>query len=329
MPNGNAKNPLLSVVIPCYNVSKFLPTAFEQLKNQTYKNLQIIFVDDGSQDNTKDLLQTFASENQNAVVYSQPNGGVGSARRLGLDNVKGEYFTFYDVDDFLCPSHFENLVNLAVDKGADMAVCSFARKKESKVSKTTLKGKFSDKMEIYDGEQALVQYLTQKKFDFTLWNKIYSTRVLKQTGATFIDCRYGEESYFCYNFLRGCSRVVYNPSKTYFYIQRKSSLMHVKFNESRLDIIKNLQLVKDDSQKNCPRAYPYVSSMRAGYIVGLLFFIKKSDYANSQVIVDLIKMLKQDCKELKACKKTALYRRVFIPLIPLLAKILLKKRIKK
>ena len=329
MPNGNAKSPLLSVIIPCYNVGKYLPTAFCQLKNQTYKNLQIIFVDDGSQDNTKDLLQAFASENQNVFVYCQPNGGVGSARRLGLEKVEGEYFTFYDVDDLLCPTHFENLINLAVDNCADMAICSFSRKKESKISKLNLNVKLSDKKEIYNGEQALVQYLTQRKFDYTLWNKIYSTSVLKQAGATFIDCRYGEESYFCYNFLKGCSRVVYNPSKTYFYIQCKNSLMHVNFNESRLDIIKNLQLVKEDSQENCHYASPYVSSMRAGYIVGLLFFIKKSDYADSQVILDLIKTLKQDCKELKKCKKTALYRRAFIPLIPPVAKLLFRKRIKK
>lgn len=327
MSNEVVKSPLLSVIIPCYNVSKFLPTAFEQLQNQTYGNLQIIFVNDGSTDNTLEILTKYCKGNSNAQVVTQENKGVGLARKVGLETVKGEYFTFYDVDDAICPNHFENLVNLIQKENADIGVCSFKRVKGKKVNKIKAK-KINNKVEIYGGEQALVQYLTQKKFDYTLWNKIYSTKVLKQTGATFLDCRYGEESFFCYNFLKGCSRVAYNPSKTYFYIQWKNSLMHVGFNESRLDIMKNLELVKSDSDKNYKSVSKYVSSMRAGYIVGLLFFIKRSNYANSQVILELIKTLKQDCKELKKCNKTALYRRAFIPLIPPVAKLLLKKRIK-
>ena len=134
MPNGNAKNPLLSVIIPCYNVSKFLPTAFEQLKNQTYKNLQIIFIDDGSADQTLKLLTEYCNVNPNAQVVTQTNSGVGLARKMGLERVNGQYFTFYDVDDLLSPTHFENLVNLIVGQNADMAVCSFERIKGKKAS---------------------------------------------------------------------------------------------------------------------------------------------------------------------------------------------------
>lgn len=320
--------PLLSVIIPCYNVSRFLPSCFERLDYQTYQNLDIIFINDGSTDDTKNLIIDYCKKTDKARLIDGENKGVGLARKSGLEQVKGEYFTFFDADDVISPNHFESLVDLVVKQNADLGVCAFKRVKPSKISKIKFAKNSKSKVKIYDREQAIAQYFSQKVFDFTLWNKIYSTKTLKESGATFIDCRYGEESYFCYNFLKTCNKVAYTPNKTYFYVQWKSSLMHLSFNESRLDIMKNLSLVEKDSQNYSESARNYLSSMRSGYIVGLLFFIKKSDYRNAKVINDLITTLKADCKRLKKCKKTALYRKLFIPFIPPIAKLLFRKTLK-
>lgn len=321
-------NPLVSIIIPCYNSSRFLSSCFNCLDNQTYKNLHVIFVNDGSSDDTLSILQEYCALHPEYTLLSSENQGVGGAKRWGLENIKGEYFTLIDSDDLIAPIHIENLVKMALDNNADVACSGCVKLSEKKAKKYKFPTKLYKKAQQFCGVDAINQYLSQEKLDFILVNKLYSTKVLKESGATFIDCRYGEESYFMYHYLKKANKVVYSPVNTYVYIQWKSSLMHVGFNPTRLDIVKNLELVMQDAEKNLPQAVPYVSSMRSGYVVGLLFFINNCDYADKEVIAKLLDLLEKDVKQLKYCKKTALYKRLFIPLIPPLAKSMLKKRIK-
>ncbi len=324
----DVKAPKLSIIIPCYNVSEFLPECFKCLDNQTYQNLHVIFVNDGSKDNTLDVIKGYCTTRPNAEYVDGENVGVGGARQKGLEKIQGEYFSFLDVDDYISDNHFENLVKMIVENNADMGICGFKRIKEKRAKKYTFKKTAIKRISEFFGEDALNQYLSQEKFDFVLWNKIFSTEHLRKSGATFLDCRYGEEAYFLFNYFKSVNKVVYSPVQTYLYVQRKKSLMHSGFNPSRLDILKNLNLIKEEAEKNVKSASSYVSSMRAGYAVGLLFFIKKSDYKDKQVISEIIQTLKQDAKQLKFCKKTALYKRLFIPLIPPIAKLLFRKTIK-
>ena len=325
---NTTSSPLVSIIIPCYNAERFLNSCFECLDSQTYKNLHVIFVNDGSTDNTLSILQEYCALHPDYTLLTSENQGVGGAKRWGLENIKGEYFTLIDSDDLIAPIHIENLVKMALDFDADVSCCGCVKLSEKKAKKYKFPTKTYKKVEQFVGIDAVNQYLSQEKLDFILVNKLFSTKVLRESGATFIDCRYGEESYFMYHFLKKVNKVVYSPVNTYVYIQWKSSLMHVGFNPTRLDIVKNLQLVMQDAMENLPKAVPYVSSMRAGYLVGLLFFIKNCDYKDKEVINNLLDLLSQDVKQLKHCKRTALYKRIFIPLIPSIAKCMLKKRLK-
>lgn len=325
---SNFNNPKLSIIIPCYNAQKFLPSCFNCLDSQTYSNLQIIFIDDGSSDKTLSLIEEYCSKKSCAIFVTGKNQGVGASRNKGLELIDGEYFTFYDADDIISPNHFENLINIIVKEKADLSACGIKRVKEKKVSKLTLKDTGLTKLEIFEGKDCFTQYLSQEKLDFVLWNKVFSTKILKKSGAKFLNTRYGEEAYFLYNYFKCVKKVVFCPRKTYVYVQHKKSLMHLGFNESRLDIITNLDEIKKDAENFDKEISSYVSSMRAGYLVGLLYFIKKSDYANSKVISLMIETLSKDVKQLRFCKKSALYKRVFIPLIPTFSKLLLKKKLK-
>lgn len=321
-------SPLLSIIIPCYNVSSFLPQCFNCIKNQSYNNLQLIFVNDGSTDNTLEIIKEYCKLNPKAQYVDGENIGVGGARRKGLEKITGEYFSFLDVDDYISNNHFENLVKTITENQADIAVCGFKKIKSKRAENYSFSNTAVKKVQVFYGEEIAEQYLSQKKFDYVLWNKIFSTKILKESSATFIDCRYGEEAYFLFNYFKKVKKAVYYPNKTYLYVQHKKSLMHAGFNPSRLDILKNLNLIKQDAENFSKKLSCYVSSMRSGYAVGLLFFIKKSDYNDSAVINDIITTLKQDVKLLKHCKKTALYRKLFIPLIPPIARLLFRKRLK-
>ena len=319
--------PLVSVIIPCFNAEKYLPIIFQCFDKQTYKNFQLIFVNDGSTDGTLSLLSGYCRQNPQHTLISGENEGAASARNRGLKYIKGELFTFCDADDIILSNHLELLVkNLTYNK-ADMAVCAIKRISEKYAASFDFNSRPREKMLWFFGrESAIEQYFSQKIFDYVLFNKIYRTEILLKSGARFLDgTRYGEESYFIFKYLSFCYKTVYYGAKTYVYVQNKSSLMHVKFSESRLDIYTNLTAVireiKNDGKH--VSVLPYVKVMRAGYSVGLLHFILHSDYRNKCVINGIKSYLKQDVKNLKACKKVALYKKLFMPICVMLSKIIL------
>ena len=327
------QNPLISVIVPCYNVEKFLPKCFECLDDQTYKNLQVIFVNDGSTDNTLKLLEEYCGKHSGNVLIDSVNRGVACARNSGLDAIKGEYFAFYDADDVILNDHFESLIKSVLENGADMAVCGIKRISERRAEKFDAGRKLPIKgIRVFDRLEALEQFFSQEKFDFLLMNKIFSTEILTESGARFLDnCRYGEEGYFFFKYLSHAEKTVYYSAKTYIYVQNKNSLMHGGFSEKRFDIYINIRAVMEEIARNDEffSVLPYVRVMRAGYSVGILHFILHSKYRNACVIASIVNCLQKDVKRLKKCPKVALYKKIFLPVCALIAKILFGKYIKK
>ena len=129
----NEENFLISIVIPVYNAEKYLEQCLNSIKNQTYKNFEVILVNDGSIDNSESICKAFVESDTRFRYYLKANGGASSARNLGLDNVTGEYITFIDADDWVDENHLEVLINNIKENNSDMAVSSI--KKFDNVSK--------------------------------------------------------------------------------------------------------------------------------------------------------------------------------------------------
>ncbi len=321
--------PLISVIIACYNGEKYLNRCFSSIEGQTYKNLQVIFVNDGSTDNSLKMIKDFCSAHQSFIVIDTPNGGVGKAKSKGLSVATGDYVTFCDCDDVFEPNHFEYLLNLALKYGAQMAVSKFSSVKSRKIDKYPTCKKYKSKELVFDSVGAMQQFFSQKLFEYILQNKLFLMDTVKKSGAKFFEgCRFGEESPFIYQFLKFADRVAYGNVPTYRYVQWKGSLMHVSFSKNRLQIYDNINLYIDDLKQNYPQVYPYLHSFRSGYSVGILYYILKSKFREGQTISEVISLLKLDCKFLKKCKKVALYKRLFIPLIPPVAKLVFCKALK-
>lgn len=320
-------NPLVSVIIPCYNAEKFLPIVFKCFGRQTYKNFQLIFVNDGSTDNTLNMLRDYCRQNPRHTLITGENQGAATARNKGLKEICGELFTFCDADDIITDNHLELAVKHITEQTADMAVCKVKRIADKNVGRFNFdKNPRTKKLRFFGTESAIEQYFSQEIFDFLVVNKIYRTEILLKSGACFLDgTRYGEEAHFIFKYLSFCYKTVYYDAATYVYVQNKTSLMHVKFSESRLDIYTNLTAVireiKNDGKH--VSVLPYVKVMRAGYSVGLLHFILHSEYRNKCVIKRIKEYLKKDVKSLKSCKKVALYKKLFLPICVVLSKIIL------
>jgi len=313
-----SKNPLISVIIPCYNAEKFLPIVFKCFDKQTYRDFHLIFIDDGSTDGTLRILKEYCKNNPAHTLIVGKNQGAASARNLGLKEIKGELFTFCDVDDIITDNHLELGVKYIVKENADMAVCKVKRIAGARTGKFNFdKTPRAKKLKSFDNGSAIEQYFSQEIFDFLLMNKIYRTEVLLKSGARFLDdTRYGEEAYFMFKYLSFSDKTVYYGAETYVYVQHKTSLMHSKFNESRLDIYTNLTAVIREIKRegNHISVLPYVKVMRAGYSVGLLHFILHSDYRDKFVIERIKNYLKKDVKSLNKCKKVAFYKKMFLPI---------------
>lgn len=326
-------DPTISVIVPCYNVEKYLPLCFKCFDAQNYKNLHVIFVDDGSTDGTFVLLRDYCAVHPDYTLISGENCGVASARNKALEAIKGEFFAFHDADDIFCDNHFVMLAENMTASGADMAVCGIKRIGERKAEKFDIRYKKSAvKLQTFDKVSALEQLFSQEKFDYLLKNKLYSTEILKKSGARFLDgCRYGEESYFFYRYMSYCEKTVYYKNKTCVYVQRKGSLMHSTFNETRLDVYKNIEAVIKEIEESgkFKSVLPYVKVMRAGYSVGILHFILYSKFRDSRVIADITRTMCKDVKSLKHSPKVAFYKKMCLPVCAVIAKIVYCKHLKK
>lgn len=129
---SNQNNTLVSVVVPVYNVKEYLVNCLDSIVSQTYKNIQIILVDDGSSDGSTCICKQYAKEDDRVELIYKENGGLSDARNFGIQRAKGEYITFIDSDDCVSRYYVENLLNLSQKTGCDIAITNFEKINDDK-----------------------------------------------------------------------------------------------------------------------------------------------------------------------------------------------------
>ncbi len=126
-----ANVPLISIIVPVYNVENYLAKCLDSLVNQTYQNIEILVVNDGSSDRSEKIIQDYAQKFPKKIkAFSKENGGLSDARNFGIDRAAGDYFGFVDSDDYVAPTMFEEMLNLAVKHHAEMAICNIQKVNE-------------------------------------------------------------------------------------------------------------------------------------------------------------------------------------------------------
>lgn len=167
--------PLVSLIVPIYKVEKYLRTCIESMVSQTYKNIEILLVDDGSPDNCGKICDEFAEKDSRIRVFHVENQGVSVARNIGLDNARGEWVSFIDSDDYLDDDFIEYLVAVMEETGADITYCGYRRLNEEGVP--FLHGESGDssrKTRTFTSEEAVIS-LFRVKNDFAnyIWNGLF------------------------------------------------------------------------------------------------------------------------------------------------------------
>lgn len=224
---------MISVIVAIYNIEHYLERCIESIAVQTYEELQIILVDDGSTDNSASICDTWGMRDKRIHVIHKENEGLSAARNCGIDRATGEYITFIDGDDYIHPQFIELLFQAAELAKADMAVCGFLRVTENHFN-TVIERKIEKDsgITVYTGEEAFINRWT---INVMAWNKLYKRKL-------FYSCRYPvgklhEDEYMYHCLLFQCERVAYIKHSLYYYVCREDSIMKT-FNLRRVECAK-------------------------------------------------------------------------------------------
>ncbi len=237
---------LISVIVPVYNIEKYVSKCIESILRQTYSNLEIILVDDGSTDNSSNILNIFSRKDNRIKVLRKENGGLSDARNYGLDRAKGDYIFFIDGDDYISDECIEFLENAIEVYNADISTTQFIRYYENEEPNA------SDGRNMpYTTTKALERLLYQKNCTTSAWGKLYKK-------SLFDNIRYPkgkicEDLPITYKLFARANKVVIGKSKHYFYLQRENSIIYSKFKPARADALKFAKEETDFIKEHFPK----------------------------------------------------------------------------
>lgn len=252
-------NELISIIIPAYNIQNYLRKSIESVLNQTYKNLEIIIVDDGSTDDTPIVLDKLAKVDARIRVIHKANAGVTSARLEGVFNAKGKYIGFVDGDDFVEPEMFELLLNNALKYNADISHCGYQM-----VFPDGHVDYYYNTHNIVEQDQieSLKDLLSGAFVEPGLWNKLFRKDLFHSLlGSDIMDMniKINEDLLMNYYLFKEAKWVVYEDLCPYHYILRKNSAATAEMNEYKLkDPIRVLKIILEDT-KEIPEVHKVVA----------------------------------------------------------------------
>lgn len=233
---------LISIIVPVYNVEMYLERCITSIINQTYTNIEIILVDDGSPDSCPRLCDEWAKKDERIIVIHKKNGGLSDARNAGLEIAKGEYIAFVDSDDYINEAMIEKLYQALALYNTDIAVCGI--KRTDGVNYNILPVYYDSDMGYVTSEQALKDILTNK-CTIAAWNKLYRKTSIGNTR--FIFGRYNEDVPFLFELLNKELSVSYLTTPLYNYYCNSNGITG-KFSDKLLDGLKNAIEIFDSIQ---------------------------------------------------------------------------------
>ncbi len=238
---------LISIIVPVYNVEQYLKECLDSLISQTYKNIEIIIVDDGSTDKSGTICDKYAKKDNRIKVVHKENGGVSSARNTGISIANGEYITFVDSDDYIYKDAIYNLYDSCINSNSDMAIGGVKDFKDGKIVCTSLK-----KNKILNTEEALKYFFNEKYFKCTVWAKIYKKSLM--VNERFDEnIKLIEDFEFSYRIMKKVNKVALNTcTYVYAYRIRNNSLMRQKYNKKFENEIDLSEKVLEDVSKIYP-----------------------------------------------------------------------------
>lgn len=221
--------PLISVIVPVFNVQRFLPKCIESILKQSYKNLEVFLIDDGSTDKSLEICKEYEQKDERIVVISQKNGGVSSARNQGLKIAKGEYICFVDSDDWIPKKSIQVLYEAISKEDADLAGGAFKTINPIRMPGTILNP--DAVIDIENDGRGFLKYISQ--MPRTPWGKLYKKEIINKGSLQFpTGIAFGEDTIFLCNYLQNCKTICLVGNIVYSYNHMNgSSATHKSYSE--------------------------------------------------------------------------------------------------
>ena len=214
--------PLLSVIVPCYNVEKYVDKCISSIVGQTYSNLEILLIDDGSTDQTGVLCDAWPEKDKRIRVIHKHNEGLSYARKTGLENTTADYVAFVDSDDWIEPEMFACMMQALISTNSDIAQCGYRKIfEDGRIEQCHTTGK-AGSFEIVERKEGVLLILDGRKWDSFMWNKIFKTRLFEH--IEFPEGRTYEDIPIMFRLFHYASQSVYLYGEFYNYFQRSTSI---------------------------------------------------------------------------------------------------------
>ncbi|MTO48233.1 glycosyltransferase, partial [Turicibacter sanguinis] len=256
---------LISVIVPVYNVQLYLKRCIDSILNQTYKNLEIILINDGSTDESGKICEEYLKLDNRIKVYHTNNKGVSVARNIGLMNISGKYLTFVDSDDYLDPHMYEKMITKMVENECDICVCNFYFSYDKKLIKNNIKKNIPD---ILCREQFLKYTLESGFYYGFLWNKLYDVRNIFNSEIRKFDINIHILEDLLYNcqIIENINKVYFLNEELYYYYQNEKSVLHSSFSMKSLSTLEALIKIIDIATKY---EASYVNILKIKFVIDL------------------------------------------------------------
>ena len=297
---------MISIIVPVYNIEKYVERCITSIMSQTYEDIEIILVDDGSTDSSGDICDRLAQKDDRILVIHKTNGGLSEARNSGLDIARGEYIGFVDGDDYISPYMYEYLYHLLSKYEANMAECDFKEVLEDEdVKYDSLKN--DNIIDVLEGEHKyhLVTGLCTQ--DIVAWSKLYKREIFDQ--FRYIKGKLHEDQWAIPYIVNKCDKIVRSNARLYYYTNRKDAISKTQITPSRmwdlLDALKNsVAFFKD----NGLLSYQEIEARQLCNYIMMYYELSKEEFDNYSEIRSQLHYYFKDIMRL--CENVFSYKQV-------------------
>ena len=286
---------LISVIVPVYNVEKYIEKCLDSIINQTYKNIEILLIDDGSTDSSGKICDDYSKQDKRIKVFHKENGGLSSARNYGVDKSKGEYLTFIDSDDIIELDYIDYLFGLIKKYDVELSICPY-----TVIINNTKKYNFGKNNieELMDTERCLKRMLCEEGFTVSACAKMYKKSLFDD--IKFPVNKLCEDNGTTYKLMFKCDNIAYGNISKYNYFKRPNSIMTSKFNIKRMDLLDLTDTMCDDIEKKYPNIIDACNKRRVHARFSILRQMTNCELTEDERLKqkEIVKYLKQNRKKI-------------------------------
>lgn len=226
--------PLISIIVPVYNVERFLRCCLDSIIKQTYKNIEIILINDGSTDKSGEICDIYAQKDSRIILIHQQNKGLSAVKNIGIEKSSGDYLMFIDSDDYIAPEMCEKLLNAAIKNDSEMVLCNFTYVDEEN-NEIDVEGAYKEVSEaVTDGRGFLKSLCDTYNVSYVVsWNKLYKKTIFE--NIRYVENQLEEDEAAIHHIAHACKKIAFISESYYFYRKRSGSIMNKRHYIRRLD----------------------------------------------------------------------------------------------